>query len=333
MGSTSRPIRVRRVRPGSSALVLFLVLYGLWYAQDLLHDTLTLASLPLTWPRYSEHFYLSAELDDFDVTFANYSIHQTSAAPFPDRVPPILHHISLGSGAATHSKWSEVRQSCLDMHPGWEAFLWTDETADKLVSQHFPELYNMWTTYRYPIEKVDALRYMVLYHHGGVILDMDLQCKRALGPLRRFEFVAPAAHPTGLSISFMMASKGNTYVRQLVDNLHRYNRQWLGLPYPTVMFSTGCHYASTIHAIQPNRAELKVLAGPKENPNMHNLNGRVSTPILNHFGSSSWHSYDAAIIVLLGKTHGWALPVVGVAAVGLVFYGARRLKRRAGLRV
>jgi mannosyltransferase OCH1-like enzyme len=73
---------------------------------------------------------------------------------------------------------------------------------------------------------------------------MDLECKRAFGPLRRFEFVAPAAHPTGFSIGFMMASRGNEYVRQLVKNLARYNRNWLGLPYPAVMFSTGCHYAS-----------------------------------------------------------------------------------------
>jgi len=73
---------------------------------------------------------------------------------------------------------------------------------------------------------------------------MDLQCNRALGPLRRFDFVAPAAHPTGFSIGFMMASPRNEFVGELVHNLERYNRHWLGLPYPTVMFSTGCHYAS-----------------------------------------------------------------------------------------
>jgi hypothetical protein len=75
---------------------------------------------------------------------------------------------------------------------------------------------------------------------------MDLQCKRALGPLRRFTFVAPAAHPTGFSVGFMMASQRNAYVGQLVANLPRYNKHWLGLPYPTVMFSTGCHYASWV---------------------------------------------------------------------------------------
>ena len=78
----------------------------------------------------------------------------------------------------------------------------------------------------------------------GVVLDFDLACKRSLGPLRRFEFVAPAAHPTGFSIGFMMANQGNEFVRDLVNNLAPYNHVWFYLPYVAVMFSTGCHYAS-----------------------------------------------------------------------------------------
>ena len=80
----------------------------------------------------------------------------------------------------------------------------------------------------------------------GVVLDMDLKCKRSLGPLRRFSFVAPAAHPTGFSIGFMMASKNNDFVLSVVRSLEAYNRHWLMLPYPTVMFSTGCHFASYV---------------------------------------------------------------------------------------
>ncbi|AEO68738.1 glycosyltransferase family 32 protein [Thermothielavioides terrestris NRRL 8126] len=328
MGVRTRPSRAHRTHPGILACGLFLVLSALYLARGLLYDAYTLAALPLIWSRHADRFYISAERDGFDLTFANYSVHQTSAAPLPDRVPPVLHHISLGSGAATHSKWSEVRQSCLDMHPDWDAFLWTDETADALVAADFPELYEMWTTYRYPIQRIDALRYMVLYKYGGVVLDMDLQCKRGFGPLRRFEFVAPAAHPTGFSIGFMMASKGNEYIGKLVQNLRRYNRNWLGLPYPTVMFSTGCHYASTIHAFQRNRTELKILAGPPGNRRMHSLNGPVSTPIFNHLGSSSWHSYDAAMIVSLGKSHGWKAPLGLIVGVALAFYIVRRTKKR-----
>jgi mannosyltransferase OCH1-like enzyme len=83
-----------------------------------------------------------------------------------------------------------------------------------------------------------------LTYTKGVVLDMDLACTRSLDPLRQFDFVAPAAHPTGFSIGFMMASRRHPFVAELVRNLEIYNRRWFGLPYPTVMFSTGCHYAS-----------------------------------------------------------------------------------------
>lgn len=59
----------------------------------------------------------------------------------------------------------------------------------------------------------------------------------------------------------------------------------------------------------------------------------MSTPIFNHLGSSSWHSYDAAMIVSLGKHHGWKLPIVFAVAVGVSFVIIRRSRRRRGLKV
>jgi mannosyltransferase OCH1-like enzyme len=75
---------------------------------------------------------------------------------------------------------------------------------------------------------------------------MDLDCRRSLGPLRRFEFVSPGAHPVGFSNGMMMASKRQPFVGELVNNLPKFNLNWFGLPYATVMFSTGCHYASYV---------------------------------------------------------------------------------------
>ena len=78
----------------------------------------------------------------------------------------------------------------------------------------------------------------------GAILDLDLVCKRSLEPLRRFDFVAPAAYPAGFSIGMLLASPKNSFVRDLIDNLPYFKRRWFLFPYATVMFSTGCHYAS-----------------------------------------------------------------------------------------
>ncbi|KAG6006851.1 hypothetical protein E4U21_006658 [Claviceps maximensis] len=286
---------------GRSRLIICVILATLaltfWLSRHLLYTTWTLAALRIFWHENASQFIISKTNDDFDVTFANYSKDQVSAEPYQDLVPPILHHIALGdSGGRWKSRWGDAVQSCIDIHPGWESHIWTDENASKFVAEKFPELKDLWDNYHYPVERIDALRYMLLSAYGGVILDMDLKCKRALGPLRRFSFVAPEAHPTGFSIGFMMASKGNAFVGDIVRNLPVYNKDWLGLPYPTVMFSTGCHFASVIHVYESNRTDLKILPGP-----LHSLNGKVSTPIFDHLGSSSWHSYDAKLIVTIGN--------------------------------
>jgi len=160
------PARLCRAHPIIFSCLTIISLFLIWCSRSLLYDALTLAALPLIWSHNSDEFLITPK-DGFDITFEYYDRHQDSAAPYENLVPPILHHIALGEGAAAHAKWTDVRQTCLDMHKGWDAFLWTDATADSFVAEHFPDLVGMWRSYRYPIQKIDSLRYMVLYHYGG----------------------------------------------------------------------------------------------------------------------------------------------------------------------
>lgn len=81
---------------------------------------------------------------------------------------------------------------------------------------------------------------------------------------------------------------------------------------------------------------MKILAGPKDNPKLHSLNGDVVTPLFHHLGSSSWHSYDAHLIVSIGKGSKWLrLVFVGfmlgvVAVVALSLRAKRRSSERRG---
>jgi mannosyltransferase OCH1-like enzyme len=213
---------------------------------------------------------ISAAADDgFDVSFRTYPatpqtvpISSSSVADAELPVPPLIHHILLGKPAVDPTRDANLtaaRQACLDMHPGYEFKFWTDGAAAAFVREHFPELFKMWSGYRMTIQKADSLRYMLLYVHGGmatshpmvdvadkigIFLDLDLECLRPLDPLRRFEFVAPAATPMGISNGFLMVAPRHPFMQFVIDNLARYNVNWFGVPYPTVMFSTGCHYLS-----------------------------------------------------------------------------------------
>jgi len=139
----------------------------LWHLRGALYTSCTLVFLPFFWFQGSSNFLISPERDRFDLSFNSYSKFQATAGPgYVDHVPDILHHISLGT-APERTGYEQNRESCLDLHPGWETHLWTDENAGAFVAEKFPELKAMWDSYRYAVQKAEALKYLVLYEYGG----------------------------------------------------------------------------------------------------------------------------------------------------------------------
>jgi hypothetical protein len=153
-------------------VVLAVVFLLLLWLRSPIAVALSIFSLPITWNLSSSSFLISRHLDNFDLTFANYPTTRVSSLPEnPDVVPPVLHHIALGHNPnAEQADWSIARNNCLAYHPGWEAHLWTDEKASAFVNEKYPLLKDMWDGYKYPIQRVDALRYLVLYEYGGMCL-------------------------------------------------------------------------------------------------------------------------------------------------------------------
>jgi inositol phosphorylceramide mannosyltransferase catalytic subunit len=156
-----------RVRFLSLACACFLLLYRWWL--PLVSLTSGLLLLPVRWRQSSWSSFISNERDHFDVTFSSYEANQSSSVPeYPDLVPPILHHINLGT-RPPRAGWLSARSNCLRHHEGWEFRLWDDANAGAFVQENFPELKHMWDHYPHPVQRVDALRYMVLYKYGGML--------------------------------------------------------------------------------------------------------------------------------------------------------------------
>ncbi|CAF3597260.1 unnamed protein product [Rotaria socialis] len=244
----------------------------------------------LSWYQFSAGVINSK--DDFDTTMSSYPINQTSAMPnYQSVVPAILHHIVVGNiDLNKHPTWTVARAACLKLHPNYEHKFWNDSLAEKFILEEYPWFFEAWKNYKYPIQRADSLRYLILYRYGGIFLDMDLHCRRSLGPLRRFEFISPVAYPVGLSNGFLMVSARHPFMKLLVDQLPLFNHNFV-LPYATVMFSTGCMYISAQYLLYEDRNRLKLL-----DYKQHRLSGRISTPLFHHHGSSSWHSNDASFI-------------------------------------
>ncbi|NES20688.1 MAG: glycosyltransferase [Symploca sp. SIO3E6] len=77
----------------------------------------------------------------------------------------------------------EFQQSWKNHHPDWEYRLWTDEDNRQFLQANYSWFLSIYDGYPENIFRVDAIRYFILMHHGGVFIDLDFECLRPLDEL------------------------------------------------------------------------------------------------------------------------------------------------------
>jgi len=68
------------------------------------------------------------------------------------------------------------REECIRLNPNWEFKLWTDEENLQLITNHYPQLLDLYNSYDVKIKKIDMIRYLYLHRYGGVYMDLDITC-------------------------------------------------------------------------------------------------------------------------------------------------------------
>ncbi|KAI8908477.1 nucleotide-diphospho-sugar transferase, partial [Gorgonomyces haynaldii] len=203
------------------------------------------------------------------------------------RIPRIIHQTWKTNNIP--EQWEAPHQRCQDMHPEWQVKLWTDEQISAFVVQNYPELVSLFMSYRYPIQRVDAFRYLVLYHYGGVYIDMDVGCLKPLDPLLEHGAIIPKTEPFGYSNDVLFAPKQHPFFKHLIQELPRFN-YWLFFPYLTVFYCTGPLFLTINYNRFPEDVSvlgIEEYAGPRE------------VSYFNHYPGSTWHSWDAKLIFFL----------------------------------
>jgi len=292
---------------------LFLVCALLFVLRRHFAPLATILNVYVNWPIHPPpHLHIAAPVLS--------GIQPITHDPPPQTIPRILHHILLGTLSENPPQdWTSARESCLSLHPTWDKHYWTEAAANDLISQHYPHLLDTFNSYTSIIQRADSLRYFVMYHYGGVFLDMDLECTASLEPLvfileaemasnatffhyrdNNYTLAIPCkdmllatkARPVGVSNGFIIATKHHPVMLDALQSLPKFNRNFI-FSYATVMFSTGCMFLSAM-LLRNNKLwnTVRVLGG-RENM----LNGRVYTPLFKHLGSSSWHAQDAKAMI------------------------------------
>ena len=208
---------------------------------------------------------------------------------------PLILHQTYRTRDSVPEKWRNTSESCRRIHDHWtEQYFWSDESGRAFIAEYFPpEALATYDSYVFPIQRADALRYYVLYHYGGVYLDLDIGCLVAMDRVgvTRYPFGLASTVPIGFSNDFMMARARHPFMKHLIGRLAQYN-QWYINYYLTVMYSTGPMFLTinyleymTSQAVRDDEDSVYVLNETLYGSQNHSAN------LFYHVEGSSWHNY------------------------------------------
>jgi len=136
-------------------------------------------------------------------------------------IPRIIHQIWIGPDPLPedHRRWIE---SWKRLHPEWEHRLWTeDDLPDDPIR---PEILER---LRAPVERADILRLEVLYRHGGIYADTDLECLRPVEDLiDGEEFALACLKPGRATNTFIASAPGHPLLARALRELQPMDVYW-----------------------------------------------------------------------------------------------------------
>ena len=93
-------------------------------------------------------------------------------------IPRIIHQT--WSGDAIPTTFSPWVRSWMDQNPNWQYWFWTDKDIRCFIAHHYKDYLSLYDRYKYNINRADVMRYFVLYEHGGLYADIDMECVKPL---------------------------------------------------------------------------------------------------------------------------------------------------------
>lgn len=123
-------------------------------------------------------------------------------------IPKTLHFIWLGPRPFPSASQADVKR-WVDLHPGWKVKFWSDlghaapdDRMEVNAFDVFPleELKECYYRSENVGERSEILRYAILLNEGGVYVDHDMQCIKALDPLQETHDFFCGLDPLGPSI-------------------------------------------------------------------------------------------------------------------------------------
>lgn len=239
-------------------------------------------------------------------------------------IPKIIHQTYKDENLP--SKWSHVPLSYKNTMPDYEYMFWSDKKIQEFLEQNYPWFLPTFESYEYHIQRVDSIRYFILYHYGGIYVDMDVGAKIRLDDvLKGHDVIIPITPDLGVTNAFMTSSKHSDFFQYVIHHLEeRNNLRYLGVKtrHWVIIGSTGPAFLHWCMEHYTNKKNLSVVE-----PHIWGKCGLcescrdLSDAWFTHVpaGGSSWWSISSSIVTTVWCNF-WISSTIAFPGVCFTFY-------------
>jgi len=216
-------------------------------------------------------------------------------------------------------EWKKAQKSVISMNPNWNYVLVTEDYALDVVKRYFPDFYDTYVSFKYTIQRIDAIRYLLLYLYGGIYLDLDYTCNKSFDDInltKEVGLIKSNNTPGVFTNSFLISKKGSEFWLKCINQMKKPLPWYLRLTkHFEIMNSTGPFMLNSI--ANKNKEYIQTLENIQTPCNVCNINNcKNGTYYITPIDGSSWHSWDSKLInfVFCNKT------LIIITILLLIFY-------------
>ncbi|KAM7210327.1 family 32 putative glycosyltransferase [Rhypophila decipiens] len=275
--------------------------------------------------------------------YHNGSWSQTNRTQYiPKIIHQVFHNWDDPNNETLPADWDDVRKTCIDLNPGFEYRLWTAKTSRALIVQQYPFFLKTYDAYPHAIQRVDAARYFILLHYGGIYLDLDNGCKTDLSPLLYFPTWTCDPGRGALSNNILASAPNHPFWMYLTQKLLEYDVDWI-FPYVTISWASGQWFESAVwegyHDLLPsasNKGKTTLEGNGDDGGQLYRImmddrEGADEWVFFTQERGGSWINWDNRMFLWIGDHLGVVILMLG-AAVGIAACVGLRISRRMKLR-
>ena len=98
-------------------------------------------------------------------------------------IEKVYHQIWFQGESKIPQKYEKYYKSCLKVNNDFQRIIWDSNKIDNLLKNHYPEYINFYESLPLMVQKIDYAKYIILYHYGGIYIDMDVKCLKNIKKL------------------------------------------------------------------------------------------------------------------------------------------------------